>query len=977
MKFLIRDKFIKSVPEKEKNNIYSKLDFFYKRFREQNYLLKEIPKGFFLKKIRGIENLYELRITNGDRAFFSINESKKERESNITFLMFSSHDMAIKKVKRLKNISNIEINQDILEVEEEVLKEYRQDYNNVITYEVLDDENLKKYINDEKYYYYLNDEQYQCLLKPLPLFLTGSAGSGKSTLTLRKILNIEEYQESYMAKKIIYFTSNRYLKDSIEKQYNLFRNPVVKSITTFSTLEDFYIKKLQLKSINIAKYNDFKSFIKFSFPNYRKYGFEIEEIYSEIVGIIKGLMIDGENYNWSRNLEKNLISLEGYLKLNSKFSVLNIEDKIQIYNIAEKYQEWLKQNNKYDFIDLSRECFFKKDEIFEYLIVDEIQDLTEIEIYFLLSLVKNKDQVLFAGDIHQMIHSSYFSFERLRNYFYELKLRTDIEMLQKNYRSCKKIVELANYFTELRGEYIGNLGIKDYKEKFLIEEGEIILSSLDLEIIKEAQKDVSVGIVVPNEEIREKLYESLETKHRIFTINEIKGLEYKSIICYNLTSIYKKQWDEILSKKKKQDQRYRKYFNIFYVGITRAREQLIIMEDEISNNNILKKIETFFIKKEEKETKKIIKTQISSKKMWFEEGEKLYKLEKYDEAQYAFEQAGEPTLIKEREIENDILNFEFEIALLKIKKYNLEKKLATYRRKIIDTAINGKKYIEALKRNEEFQISYREKEIKNLIKNLIENSNISQKDIKYLLNFYKNKKDYLFVGDLYILLKKYEEALKYFENINNKKGIQKIREILLTDKFSNIENFDSRFIKVNNLIGEKGINSFGKDRYTPIQRSLFLQNDIIIFNMILELGGDCMTLVKGKNTLIEEIPLLTNYSNNEKIKIIKLIKEKVKNESDLNKIDLLLVETVIKNNCLDFIEDLEEINLAKDLILQSAFDNLNVKVIKYLIKNKKYIVNEKIKLDELYIKSSVKKIEIKKKIILNIIKNSKKIIGGY
>ena len=57
-------------------------------------------------------------------------------------------------------------------------------------------------------------------------------------------------------------------------------------------------------------------------------------------------------------------------------------------------------------------------------------------------------------------------------------------------------------------------------------------------------------------------------------------------------------WEKILSGEVKQDQRYRKYFNLFYVGITRARKNLIIMEDIIEENELLNKIKNFITFKE-------------------------------------------------------------------------------------------------------------------------------------------------------------------------------------------------------------------------------------------------------------------------------------------------------------------------------------------------------------------------------------------
>ena len=63
----------------------------------------------------------------------------------------------------------------------------------------------------------------------------------------------------------------------------------------------------------------------------------------------------------------------------------------------------------------------------------------------------------------------------------------------------------------------------------------------------------------------------------------------------------------------------------------------------------------------------------SSKEEWLCEGIKLYKLEKFDEAQYAFEQGDYPTWIAERETEIDIENGDYKTAIEKIEKGNFKK----------------------------------------------------------------------------------------------------------------------------------------------------------------------------------------------------------------------------------------------------------------------------------------------------------------
>ena len=182
----------------------------------------------------------------------------------------------------------------------------------------------------------------------------------------------------------------------------------------------------------------------------------------------------------------------------------------------------------------------------------------------------------------------------MKNLFYsKYNKKVNIKILSKNYRSCKKIVDLANYFAKLRSLYIGNLGNDDYKEISIQKDGEVNLTGVNFSLLEKAQNDANTAIVVPDNKTKANLLEQLQNKHRVFSIQEIKGLEYNNIICYNLSSTYKLQWEKIFSKATKHDQKYRKYFNIFYVEITRAQENLIIMESNIENNKVLKELHNF------------------------------------------------------------------------------------------------------------------------------------------------------------------------------------------------------------------------------------------------------------------------------------------------------------------------------------------------------------------------------------------------
>ena len=918
MKFLIRDNFFKSVPKEKFETVVSNLKYFYNEIERNSENIKNIPKGFWIKKLAGSENRFEFRVNNGDRIFFSLNK-RGDEEEKITFILYSSHDHGVRNTKRagIQLVKDFEILKENFEPskEDELDKKIFLDYNNVITYEVKDDSFFKLNRDSRYFYYYLNDEQYETIISQPPVFVVGSAGSGKSTITLRKILNIEEHNSVYNFEKIGYFTGNSYLKDNLLEQYNFFRDKSKAEISEFYTLKEFYRKEFGIDTRKIIGFKKFMEFLSFSYPNRKKFKVEDYNIYFEIIGIIKGLMIQNGADNWEKDLNISLISLEEYKKLSKKYSVLDENLKNEIYKIALKYEEWKEKNGLYDVNDLAV-MGIKSRKKFDFVLVDEVQDLTETEIFFLTTLVKNPENIVFAGDIHQMVNFNSFSFDRLKNLYYKNKINYSFSILTKNYRSSEDIVKLANYLTDLRKKYIGNLGMDDYKEGAVSEEGNIELSSVNSSIMEKYQKDVNSAIVVSDDEERNRIFDTYGIKHRIFTVEEIKGLEYKNIICCNLISKNLWAWKKILSGNVKQDQRYRKYFNLFYVGITRARKNLVIMEDCLEDNILLKNIKSFInIESSEKQNTKektgeLENISFSSKEEWLSEGIKLYKLEKFDEAQYAFEQGDYPTWIAERETEIDIENGDYKTAIEKIEKGNFKKPDIYFQKLIIDNIMENENYVKALRYLETFNIPYRYFEIKKKVSEGIEKNIYSTKDINRIITLFLNRKEFLLVGECYFSVKKYDLAVNFYKKASNIEGVIKARREILKEKFKDMEERDEKIEKAEQLIGKKDPWVADRTGFTPLMKAMNEGYSLDIGKILLSLGVD----INAKIHLGNEIGNYIHFSQfiDEKYQT-EWLKFFIKHGADINS------ETNLKRTPI-FLASVFENNLSIDFLLEKNCD---------------------------------------------------------
>ena len=796
MEYIIGQNFYKSLPRNEKEKILNKIKSFCEELVRTEGIIREISSGFWVRKIKNT-NIFKFRLNSGDRFLFSYENLLFENKetSRIVFLEFVEHDKQVRVANRISNIEIDFLEYSVDDVEENYDKKVVEDYydiGNFIGYEIKSDAYLKELIdtNNSDYLYYLNKEQYQCLIKKPPVLISGSAGSGKTTIGIRKILNIEEFKNDYQ--KIGYFTFNNFLKEETLKVYNKYRIEENRSVH-FYTVNEFCSKQLKKEESLFCGYRKFSKWYKKERINSSKVlkNIDVSSIWAEIRGIIKGSMLE----DWIRSLDLslNIIDFSFYKELSDKYSDFNEEERKELYNLTVEYNSWLKNNNLYDDNDLAFEILtnIQKSEFdkFDFIVCDEVQDLTELQIYMLKELTKNGKEIYFSGDIHQIINPNYFSFGRLRNMFYSLDniLKTPVEILSKNYRSQEKIVTLANKLSEIRKEKIGSFGSDDYIE-YSIRDGKTpILMEYSKDTLEKALKmsetNAKFVVIVPDDETAMEL-KGLNKNAMVRTVTDIKGLEYKYIVTVNIVTNNLK----FLNGENRNSARH--HFNYFYVAITRAIDELYIIEEN-QENFLIKEIEGFVEKTQDFPTD--VEEIKSTRSEWSEEAKRLEGMELFLDAALAYKKA-----------------FEYEEEKRCIKKYYFE---TNDYEKAGDYFYNSDKQ-EALKcyeriENKSFEIQVKIFELQEDNEKLGDLfSNIDrEKSIDYYNKGFNKTKDnlelkikillldnkYEEVGDLYLKANKEEIAKKYFLKVSKK-------DILIEAK---ILECDSKYEEAGDLLIEE------------------------------------------------------------------------------------------------------------------------------------------------------------------------------
>lgn len=418
----------------------------------------------------------------------------------------------------------------------------------------------------------------------------------RELLKLDPIKFIQFYQFRQWYKK---FIQTKYSFDAIDVWVEI--RGIIKGYmgSEWKRIFSFDMHMLKEKSI---KYLIINKFIYYPYKSNKKelacYGLSEKAITSQINKITKDTSLsEDDRANILNDIKaitdyqevsqnKKLIEKFDYLSLKDDTSQYIQEERLGIYMIAKLYQQWLDEHSFYDDNDLARGLIIntKKHAKFDFLVVDEIQDLSEIQIYAITRLLNNFRNIVLCGDVHQIIQPTIFTTSRINQLFSK---DISINYLRVNHRSQGEIVTFTNELAKLRRDHIGSRKKEsEIREEAVWKDVAPFHLNLTKQNIKEALPIIAsladVALVVSNEEEKIKLlknYNENKPIANIYTVNEVKGLEWRYIFIYNLIGSNLLFWKGIFTSDVKHQGRYRYYFNLLYVACTRAKDRICFCED--------------------------------------------------------------------------------------------------------------------------------------------------------------------------------------------------------------------------------------------------------------------------------------------------------------------------------------------------------------------------------------------------------------
>ena len=465
---------------------------------------------------------------------------------------------------------------------------------------------------------------------PVPLIIIGSAGSGKTALTLEKM--------KHFRGQVAYLSLSPYLVENAERIYYASGYQNDGQEVDFISFEE-YLQSIRVPAGREVTFRDFDGF----YARYRQ-TFKFKEpykLYEEFKGVLTGSVVD-----------KAYLSREDYLSLGVKQSIFLQAERDRIYDLFERFLEFLDEAKLHDPNMVAYDYLKLVQPRYDFIVVDEVQDITNIQLLLIIKSLLNPTHFLLSGDSNQIVHPNFFSWSKIKTLFFEEALKGSvIRILKTNYRNSRRITRLSNDLLKIKNARFGSI---DKESTYLIDtvseqEGEIAFFSDSEKVRKElnqkTSKSARYAVLAMDKEDKARIRRDFDTP-LVFTIQEAKGLEYENIILVNFISGFDKEFREITrditpadledeklnfsrakDKENKELEAYKFYINSLYVAFTRAVKNLYLVEKE-SKHDLLRLLGIV-----ETRQKVDVKQEASTDAEWLDEARRLEKQGKVEQAQ--------------------------------------------------------------------------------------------------------------------------------------------------------------------------------------------------------------------------------------------------------------------------------------------------------------------------------------------------------
>ncbi len=435
-----------------------------------------------------------------------------------------------------------------------------------------------------------DDAQEAVYRAPAPLIVVGSAGSGKTALVLEKLKHAEG--------EVLYVTHSAYLARNARDLYyaNGFEHPGQDAV--FLSYREF-VESIQVPPGREALWRDFAGW----FARMRQAFRDIDghQAFEEIRGVIAAG-------------SEGALTREAYRALGVRQSIFPAERREQLYNLFEKYREWLAESQLFDLNLAAHDWLALAAPRYDFVVIDEVQDITPVQLALALKTLKRPGHFLLCGDSNQIVHPNFFSWSQVKALFWRdpaLAERQRLSLLAANFRNSREATRVANQLLKIKQRRFGSI---DRESNYLVEAvggeaGRVELiadkgnagDESKRELDRASRQSTRFAVLVMRDEDKAAARKHFTTP-LLFSIHEAKGLEYENIVLYRFVSDHRAEFNEIVAgvapedlaaetleyrrardKGDKSLEVYKFFVNALYVALTRATANLYLIESDVGH----------------------------------------------------------------------------------------------------------------------------------------------------------------------------------------------------------------------------------------------------------------------------------------------------------------------------------------------------------------------------------------------------------
>lgn len=483
-----------------------------------------------------------------------------------------------------------------------------------------------------------DDDQERALRHPEPLVLIGSAGSGKTAVVLSRLRELPG--------RVLYVTLSAYLARNARALYAAHGFENAAQEVEFLSLREL-LETMRVPAGREVTLAAFAAWLARHRASQRWLdGLDAQALFEEFRGVI-GAQPGGP------------LALADYLALGERQSLFDAARREPAHALFQRYVAWLRESAQFDANLIALEWRSQIAEpagpVYDFVVVDEVQDVTPVQLALVLSLLKQPGRFILCGDSHQIVHPNFFSWAALKSLFWrglagDAAQRQPLHVLQANFRNTRAVTDLANRLLKVKQARFGSVDREstflvrstspDAGEARLVDAKPRTLARLD----EATRQSARHAVIVLRDEDKAAAREAFRTP-LLFSVHEAKGLEYPHVLLLNLVSgqraAYAQVCDGVTASDLQADtidfrrakdrsdkslELYKFHVNALYVAMTRAVLSLTIVEQDTDHPLLaLLGLETAEATEQ--------KVERSSREDWAQEARRLEEQGKAEQAQ--------------------------------------------------------------------------------------------------------------------------------------------------------------------------------------------------------------------------------------------------------------------------------------------------------------------------------------------------------